>query len=238
MPYSYGLARRFGYATNFYAIRHPSLPNYIAIASGSTHGINEDKPPSAHPLTGSSVFGQAVEKGRTAGLYADGMPTNCSTIDGGGGYAARHNPWVYFTNERRMCQANDRPLTDLPAAVAHGNLPNAGMLVPNLCHDAHDCGLPVADAWIANQVGAILQGPDWRSGHLAVVITADEDDGESGNRILTVLVHPSQRHHVVSQRLTHYSLSRLYSEVLHAKPLGRGASSSPSMAKAFGLRVG
>src|SRR4051794_38617798 len=30
MPYTASLAERFGYATDYVAIRHPSLPNYIA----------------------------------------------------------------------------------------------------------------------------------------------------------------------------------------------------------------
>jgi hypothetical protein len=153
------------------------------------------------------------------------------------GYAARHNPWAYFVHERGACDRHDRPLASFHRAVADGHLPNAGMVIPDLCHDAHDCGLGVADQWIRKQLGAVLAGPDWRSGHLAVVITADEDNKKSGNRVLTVVVHPSQRHHVVRTRLTHFSLSRLYSEVLQAPPL-RQAGAAPSMARAFGLPVG
>jgi hypothetical protein len=33
MPYTYSLAQRFGYATNYHAITHPSLPNYLAIVN-------------------------------------------------------------------------------------------------------------------------------------------------------------------------------------------------------------
>src|SRR5947208_12922884 len=36
-PYINSLAQQYGLATNFYAIRHPSLPNYLALTSGSTH---------------------------------------------------------------------------------------------------------------------------------------------------------------------------------------------------------
>src|SRR3954453_19439326 len=34
MPYTFSLAQQYGYATNYAAIRHPSLPNYLAIAGG------------------------------------------------------------------------------------------------------------------------------------------------------------------------------------------------------------
>jgi hypothetical protein len=236
MPYTFGLAQRFGYATDYVAVRHPSLPNYVAITSGDTHGITDDAAPLAHPVDGPSVFGQALGSGRTAAVYADGMVGTCATVDGGDHYAVKHNPWAYYVSERRDCRAHDQPVTALPAAVRDGRLPNAGMVIPNLCHDAHDCDLGTADDWIRAELGPVLAGPDWRSGHLAVVITADEDDRHSDNRVLTVVIHPSQRGNVVTSRLDHYSLSGLFSAVVGAPALGHAAT-APSMAKAFGLPV-
>src|SRR3954469_22879393 len=32
MPYTFALAKQYGYASNYAAITHPSLPNYLAIA--------------------------------------------------------------------------------------------------------------------------------------------------------------------------------------------------------------
>src|SRR5262249_19836179 len=34
------LARRYATLTNYTAVAHPSLPNYLALVSGSTHGIS------------------------------------------------------------------------------------------------------------------------------------------------------------------------------------------------------
>ena len=75
MPYTFGLAKKYGYATRYRAITHPSEPNYIAIASGKTYGIQDDADPSAHRLRGTSVFGQALARGRTAASYLQSMPT-------------------------------------------------------------------------------------------------------------------------------------------------------------------
>ena len=36
------LARTYGFASNFYAIRHPSEPNYISLVGGDTFGIADD----------------------------------------------------------------------------------------------------------------------------------------------------------------------------------------------------
>ncbi len=237
MPYTSMLADGYGYATDFHGVTYPSLPNYLAMTSGSTHGVADDRSPPKHQLAGPSVFGQALAHGRTAGLYADGMPSNCDPDSGGDHYQVKHNPWAYYASERTMCQDHDVPATELSDAVRQGRLPNAGMIVPNMCHDAHDCPLSVADQWIRSTLGTVFDGPDWRSGHLAVVVTADTDDRNADNRVLTVVVHPSQHHHVVDQRLDHYSLSRLYSSVVHAAPLGHAASAA-SMSDAFGLPVG
>src|SRR3954452_11166774 len=59
MPYTFGLAKTYGYATNYRALRHPSPPNYIASADGGMYGISYDHGPVSHRLTGRSVFGQA-----------------------------------------------------------------------------------------------------------------------------------------------------------------------------------
>jgi hypothetical protein len=236
MPYTWELAQQYGYASNYFGVSYPSLPNYIAMTSGSTHGVADDNSPSAHALEGPSVFGEAISKGRTAAVYADGMPSNCAAVNGGDAYAVKHNPWPYYASERDECQAHDQPVASLDSAVTDGSLPNVGMVIPNMCHDAHDCPLRVADDWIRSELTMILAGPDWKSGHLAIVITADTDDRKSDNRVLTVVIHPSQHAHVVTQRLDHYSLSRLYSDVVNAPRLNEAAS-APSMSDAFDLPI-
>jgi hypothetical protein len=234
MPYTYRLARTYGYATSYFATRHPSLPNYLAIASGSSHGVTTDEAPAGNvAVTGASVFGRAIAAGRTAGVYADAMPRPCALAPSGR-YAVKHNPWPYFVDERALCRQHDLPMSALAADVTAGSLPNAGMVVPDLCHDAHDCRLSTADTWFKGWMTRIQAGPDWRSGHLLVVLTADEDDRSAGNRVLTVVVHPSQHGAVVKSRLDHYSLTRLYAEVTGTTPLGRGAKAA-SMATAFDL---
>ncbi len=38
-PYINSLAQQHGLATSFYGIRHPSLPNYLALIGGDTFGV-------------------------------------------------------------------------------------------------------------------------------------------------------------------------------------------------------
>lgn len=231
MPFTRRLASRYGYATRYRAVTHPSLPNYLAITTGSTHGIRDDKPPSAHPVSGTSVFGQALENGKTARLYAERMVNPCATVDRGR-YAVRHNPWTYQLDERASCRRHDVPVGQLAGDVAEGRLPNAGMVIPDLCHDAHDCALRSADRWLRRQVSMVMSGKDWTSGRLVVVITADEDAHNQDNRVLTVVAHPGIRGVVVDRALSHYSLSRSFSQMIGAAPLGH-ARAAASLTRAF-----
>jgi phosphatidylinositol-3-phosphatase len=233
MPWTYALAKRYGYATAYRAMTHPSLPNYLAVAGGSTFGVSDDHDPSAHPLSGRSVFGTALNAGLTARVYADAMPSPCS-LTSTGQYAVRHNPWTYFVDERSQCATLDTSLERFPDDVRSGDLPDAGMVVPDICHDAHNCSLAIADTWLRQEVGLAMSGPDFRAGRLAIVVTADEDDGSQGNTVLTVVVHPSIHDVVISSPLSQLSLSRLYTEVLGVAPL-RDAAAASSMASAFDL---
>jgi acid phosphatase len=161
------------------------------------------------------------------------MPSPCYQQDAGD-YAVRHNPWTYFVDERGLCERFDQPIGGLDAAITGGQLPNMGYVAPNMCHDAHDCPLSQADAWFAAEMQKVFNGPDWVSGHLAVVLTADEDAHNEGNKVLTVVIHPSQSHDVVHQRFDHYSLYALFEDVLGLPHLHPGAA-APSLANAFGL---
>jgi len=235
MPYAFSLAKKYAYANNYFAIRHPSLPNYIAIASGSTRGITNDAAPSSNGFSGTSVFGQAINNNKTAKLYVESLPSNCK-LSNSGKYAVKHNPWAYVSSERSLCNKYDVNMTAFTSDVSNAKLPNVSMVIPNLCNDAHDCSLATADNWFKARMQQITAGQDWKSGKLLVVLTADEDDKNSDNKVLTVLIHPSLKSKVGSCKLTHYSLSRLYSEVTHTTPI-LNAKNAASMKSCFGLPI-
>lgn len=238
MPYTYGLAQQYGYASNWTAIRHPSLPNYLAMAGGSTYGVTDDANPASHVIAGPSVFGAALAAGRTAKVYQEGMSTPCQGTSSGR-YAPKHNAWAYFAEERGACQALDIPSGTsssgaLRTDLLSGNLPAVAEVTPDLCNDAHDCSLATADSWLRNWMTVVFAGPDWRSGQLAVIVTADEDNGSQGNRVLTAVIHPSQDHHVVTTPLGHYSWTRLMTDLVGAPCIGAGCTAADA-AVAFGL---
>src|SRR4051794_39493035 len=119
MPYVHRLAEKYAYADHYRAITHPSLPNYLAMVSGGTHGVTDDDPPTAHPLDGPTVFDQALALGRTATVYADAMTERCQ-LDSAGQYAVKHNPWAYFVDGRPGCLRNDVPVDQLAVDTEAG----------------------------------------------------------------------------------------------------------------------
>jgi len=240
MPYLAGLAGDYGQSSDYRAVAHPSLPNYLALAGGSTFGVTDDADPSSHPITGNSVFDSALAAGSTAKTYAEAMPAPCA-LTSDGRYGVKHNAWAYFSDPtaRNNCQRFDVPAgtttsgplrTDLDA----GALPTIGELIPDLCHDGHDCSLTTADDWLRQWLPMVMSGPDYRSGHLAIVVTFDEDDESGPNTVLTTVVaaHVTQVRSTTS--LTHYSLSRYFAELTATTPLHQAAA-APSLRQAFGL---
>jgi acid phosphatase len=243
MPYLTKLSNTYGYATHWTALAHPSEPNYLGIAGGSTFGITDDKAPTAHKAqigSANSVFDQALAAGRTAAAYAESMPKNCHIYDypdranGVPKYAVRHNPWVYFPSHRADCLAHDFPLTNFAHDAAKNALPNVGFLIPNLDHDAHDGSLSTADVWLRQTLAPVLASSDFATGKLVVIVTADEDDKKAGNTVLTSVLTPALSHKVATTPLTHYSLTRYIAQVLGVSPLRNGAH-APDLKAAFGL---
>jgi len=240
MPFLMSQAKSYGTATNFYAITHPSLPNYLVLAGGSTFGVADDRDPSAHQLQGPSVFGQLVASGRTAKTYAEAMPTNCARRNQGT-YAVRHNPWTYFDDqaERAACEqfdvASGSPTAGaLADDITTGKLPTFGLLIPDVCHDGHDCSAATTDNWLRSWVPTIKKGPDFESNRLVIVITWDEDDNQSGNHVPMVMIHPSVKGKRVTNRLDHYGLSAGIDRVGGIPPLRRADKGTDPLT-AFGL---
>lgn len=240
MPFLAKLSDTYGYATHWSAITHPSAPNYLAIAGGTTFGVTDDAAPAANEAaigSATSVFDQAIQAGKSAGTYAESMPENCHVHDFPDGeptYAVRHNPWVYFPSGRDDCLAADQALPQFAKDATDNALPNVGFLIPNLDHDAHDGSLSTADHWLEQQLAPVLSSDDFTSGNLVVVVTADEDDKSSGNTVLTSVLSPAVSHKVVDTPLTHYSLTRFIAQVLGVTPLHKGVD-APDMKAAFGL---
>ena len=118
--------------------------------------------------------------------------------------------------------------------------PDFVWLTPNLCHDAHDCSLAEADAYLSRTRSPVLSSPWYGTGGI-LIVTFDEgttDAGccrlDHGGHIVTVVVSPAAR-----------AGSRLDTPIDHAGTLGTiedlyglprlGDATSPAAGSLLGL---
>lgn len=238
-PYQTELARSCALATQYRAIAHPSLPNYLAMTGGSTFGVTTDTDAIDLPVSGESVFEQMDRAGKAWVAYAESMPSPCDQVSSGE-YAARHNPAVYYTAIRTVCERVDVPMGALSGgaaarAIAAGTLPGLTFVAPNVCDDAHSCPESTGDAWLSRFLPEVFAGPQFRSGELAVLITYDEGVGTDQLVPFIAAAREIRAGSRISQPFNHYSLLATVEQILGLPRLG-AASRATSMSRALGLR--
>lgn len=220
MPFVRRLARRYGVATAAYGVRHPSLPNYLALTGGSTFGIASDCT-SCH-VAAASIVDQLEARRIGWRAYMEGMPRACyGGASSPAGYAKKHDPFLYFDRIARNPARCRRvvPLTRLDADLRRGRLPAYAWISPGLCHDTHDCPAATGDRFLARLVPPLLRalGP-----HGFLVLTWDEGTGASGccggsrgGHVATVVAGPDVRPGARSARpLDHYGVLRTVEDAL------------------------
>lgn len=203
-----------GNATNMHNESHPSLPNYIAMTTGSTNGIADDKNPTAHPLTVTSIFSQVDPSWKA---YQEIMPKNCyrfnTKFTNNTQYVVRHNPATYLvappiSAPNADCNVQDEPLGtatfgNLVTDLSNGTLPAFSFVTPGICHDMHTApigqvcnpanAITAGDQWLSTMMPKIFASPDYTSGALAVFLTWDEGTGGSvpkGSDCLAAVADP------------------------------------------------
>jgi hypothetical protein len=152
-------ARRYARLTRYYGVTHPSLPNYLALVSGSTQGITNDCTDCVVDAT--SLADTVEASGRTWKTYLEGLPAPGFLGAASGRYAKKHNPFAYFRDIASDPARRARlvPLSQSAADVRANALPNLSLVVPDLCHSMHDCSVSTGDRWLRGQLGRFLQLP-------------------------------------------------------------------------------
>ena len=215
-PFIAGLARGGAVFTRFYAITHPSEPNYQALFSGSTQGLTSDACPVNYraPNLGSSL----LATGRTFVGYAESLPRSGFTGCTSGAYARKHCPWINFDLPARV----SRPMTAFPTNFAA--LPTVSFVIPNLQHDMHDGTLAQADSWLRAHLGGYAR---WARAHNSLlIVTADEDDRSAGNQIPTIISGARVRAGHYARHYTLYSLLRTIEDMYALPHLGHARTAS------------
>jgi hypothetical protein len=230
MPYLYGLSQTYGRADQFYAVTHPSLPNYLAFWSGSTQGVTDD---ADHNLAAASLSSQMAAAGKSWRTYAQDYPDGgCNTgsaysggVDGpgvAGTYARKHNPAMSFTFVSGSSQcANVQPLEDFDPGV------NFAFVAPNLCNDMHDCSPAQGDAFLQDFLPRVFAAPEWANTLLVVSFDEGTSDANGGGRVFTMVARQGLAGVTSPTPHDHYGLLRTIQDTFGLPCLGASCGATP-----------
>jgi len=223
------LSRRYATLTDYRAVAHPSLPNYLALVSGSTQGISDDC--GTCVVSARSLADTLEAAGKSWKTYAEGLPSPGFTGTFAGRYAKKHDPFLYFEDVLVSPARRQRvvPLTAFATDLAARRLPAFSLVVPDLCNDMHDCSVAHGDSWLASFLPPLLRSSALRGGVVFVVFDESDDSSVGGGGIVPAyvagpLVRSGSHSGAV---LDHYSLLRTVEDGLGLPPLGRSASARP-----------
>ncbi|KAK3367918.1 phosphoesterase family-domain-containing protein [Podospora didyma] len=203
--------------TNYYAITHPSQPNYVAAVGASTNSITGD----GFVRIASSVK-TIVDKlepaGISWGIYQEDMPYSGfqgnwkNQVSGADDYVRKHNPLVVYdsitvdANRAAKCKNFTMFTKDLNT----NKLPQWMFITPNMTNDGHDTSVTTAGSWARNWLTPLLANPSFNIARTLIILTFDEGTTTGTNQIYAVLlgsaVPTSLRGTTNSTRYTHYSL--------------------------------
>ncbi len=238
-PYINSLAGSYVLLTRAYAVSHPSLPNYLALTSGSTHGLRSNC--TTCYKNGRNIVDQLAAHHMGWKAYMQSMPRACFTGSSAGRgsqqYAKRHNPFMYYNDVRTNAARCHRvvPFTRFPGDLRRG-LPRFAWITPNLCNDMHSCSVATGDAFLRAWIPRILP----KLGPRGILILAF-DEGfthagccgvrSGGGHVAAVIAGPGAKQGVqLARSVNHYSILRLIERAWGFAALGHArARRTPSI---------
>ena len=217
-PYIASLRNAGANFTDSHAVTHPSEPNYLALFEGDTENLTDDSCP--HTYHAANLASGLLASAQTFLGYSESMPSNGYTGCNNGNYARKHNPWVNYANVPATVN-----LTFNAFPADYAELPTIAYVVPDLCHDMHDCSVATGDAWLESRLDGYVQ---WAQSHNSLfILTFDEDNGTATNQIATIFVGPMVQAGDNPTRIDHYSLLRTLEDMYGVPPTGKAANAEP-----------
>ena len=214
-PYFSRLKENGAYLSNFFALTHPSLPNYIAMVSGDTHGVQLDNVKS---VDGRTIVDLLEEKGLTWKSYAEDYPGHCfagsKSPDPGTHYVRRHQPFIVFRNIRENPERCKFivPASELQRDINQNGLHSFSLFIPNNPDSGHGNRLAQAEHWLKETFSPLIDRENSQfMKDMLFVVTFDEGRAEKfgggRNHIYTVLYGNSVVPGKVSDK--HYNVYNL-----------------------------
>lgn len=235
------LAKQGILLTQYYALTHPSEPNYVASIGGDFFGMGDDDLYNI-PANISTVVDLLEAKNITWASYQENMPS-----DGFLGfnftqpnylntsappytyYVRKHNPHVIFDSITSVSSRLQRirNFNDFAADLNASAIPQWNFVTPNLVNDAHDTDIDFASNWLNFWLVPLLDNPAFNDNKTLIVLTFDENETYGiNNRIYTLLlggaVPEKLRGTTDSTYYTHYSTLSTVEANWGLGSLGRG----------------
>ncbi|MFZ1024048.1 MAG: carboxypeptidase regulatory-like domain-containing protein [Thermoplasmata archaeon] len=179
-PYLSTLYNTYAGASNYYAICHPSAPNYLGMTSGERLQCGSDNV-NSYPI--SNVASLVTSAGESWNAYMESMPSPCYKqfypAGGDGLYKPGHNPFIYYSDlasggSNSACDTHDIPLSSFNPADTPANYT---FLTPNMLNDGHNTSVAYASSWLAGYLPTLL-GEPWASSTVFFIVY---DEGENSD---------------------------------------------------------
>jgi phosphatidylinositol-3-phosphatase len=194
-PFIYNLAVTGADLQQFYAITHPSQPNYILLFSGYNQGEVTDNYPPLTPWQTPNLGASLIQQGYTFKGYSEDLPAVGSTAFYSGAYARKHSPWVNWqgTGPNQIPDSMNVPFSMFPTDFTQ--LPDVSFVIPNQDNDMHNGVDPdrilIGDNWVRDSLGPYIT---WAQTHNSLfILTFDEDNDGYRNRIPCIFSGPMIR---------------------------------------------
>ena len=199
-PYINSLINTEGYDCNYFALGHPSDPNYIRVVGGSDFGL--DYNPAGNVIDAPSLMQEMDQAGISWAGYAQSMPTPGDLVSSGD-YSVDELPFAQFNyvyeNTPAYLQEHLLPLTQLSTDLQNpssfpeftwiaaneanngegpiDSLQGIGQFVNSQLTD-HQYNVAAADQFVQQEISTIENSPTWSdpTQHDAIFVTFDEDN--------------------------------------------------------------
>ena len=231
-PYLNGLARSYALATRYYAVGHPSLPNYLALLGGSTFEIRSDC--NGCDVEARSLVGQLDAAGLSWKAYFEDLTSNRRPGPTTASYDPHYNPFVYYEGIRSSALGRSRVVDfdELRSDLRRGSLPQFSWIAPGVLHDGHSGSLRAADRYASVLVPHILRALGRRG---ILYVTWDEGargdwsgvNGERGGGHVALIAAggDARRGASIAVPANHYALLRTSEAGFGLPALGHAADS-------------
>jgi phosphatidylinositol-3-phosphatase len=236
MPYLNQLAHQYANASNYYAVGHPSIPNYFMLTTGQKITTNDGF---NRVVTSDNVVRHLLRAGLTWDSYAESIPFTGYSGQNVGSYIKHHNPFAYLSDvlDSGAQRGHLEGIRDLQEDLSAHVLPNFAFIAPNRCNDAHDCSLAASDRWLKEHLGPILADRDFASSGLLLIVFDESRSGDNshcGGHVAVVAAGTHVKRGYVSKHLyQHQNLLRTALQALGVKSYPGAAANVASMSDLF-----